>query len=52
MLSITSILLLLIQFGLDAYTISHGTTMQFLDILDVFWILPFWNIRNDTFGYQ
>lgn len=36
MLSITSILLLLIQFGLDAYTISHGTTMQFLDILDVF----------------
>ena len=36
MLSITSIILLLIQFGLDAYTISHGTTMQFLDILDVF----------------
>ena len=36
MLSITAILLILIQFGLDAYTIYHGTTMQFLDVLDVF----------------
>ena len=36
MLSITAIILILIQFGLDAYTIYHGTTMQFLDVLDVF----------------
>ena len=41
MLSITAIILILIQFGLDAYTIYHGTTMQFLDVLDVFGYYPF-----------
>lgn len=36
MLSVTAIVLIAIQFCLDAYTISHGSTTQYLDLLDIF----------------